>query len=438
MLGCRDAGMPGNLKKPSLTFGKDRLKNVHVSEKGAKTVSGIAGALFIAAIVVLFQACPPKHPEAPLPPPAVMQKLSPDHYPLFIDDMACDGLIHAIEQSLVYLHKLSKERRFTFGEEQFTAEHLIKSLVHFKAYIAAMPGAVDLSNFIKANYLIYASVGTDALGKVLFTGYYEPNLRGSLKPSGTYKHPVYARPEDLITIDLSRFSTDYRGTTLIGRLSGKTMVPYHDRTAIEGGAITENAVPLAWVDDPVDLFFLQIQGSGKIYLDTGDVLQVHYHISNGKPYRSIGSLLIENNKILKADMSMQKIRAYLKAHPEEIDDIFSYNPSYVFFKLEEDGPRGCLDVKLTPGRSLAIDRRIFPLPSLSFIQTKKPLTDGDGTIAAWVDCSRFVLNQDTGGAIRGPGRADLFWGNGSYAELAAGHMQHSGRLYFLVLRPDVP
>lgn len=135
-------------------------------------------------------------------------------------------------------------------------------------------------------------------------------------------------------------------------------------------------------------------------------------------------------------MSMQKICAYLRKHPEEVETVLNYNSSYVFFKMEEDGPLGYLEVKLIPGRSIALDHRIFPLSALAFIETQKPLVDGDGNIHAWIDCKRFVLNHDTGGVIRGPGRADLFWGNGAYAEIAAGHMQHTGKLYFLILNPD--
>lgn len=134
---------------------------------------------------------------------------------------------------------------------------------------------------------------------------------------------------------------------------------------------------------------------------------------------------------------MQKIIDYLRNHPEEIETVLNYNPSYVFFKIEKDGPLGSLEVKLTPGRSIALDRRLFPPSGLAFIETKKPFLNGDGTIDQWMAFSRFVLNQDTGGAIRGPGRADLFWGNGPYAEIAAGHMQELGNLYFLILKPDI-
>ncbi|MDX9788625.1 MAG: MltA domain-containing protein [Desulfobacterales bacterium] len=404
----------------------------------SKKRMAFAYAFFFSAIILLFQGCPPQRPEAPTLTPSVMTRLPSERYPDFMDDMAFDGIGHAIDQSLSYLKKIPEDRRFTFGPDQFTSNQLIRALSHFKAFIASNPPHADLNTYIRANYWVYEAAGSDTSGEVLFTGYYEPNLRGSRLQTERYQYPVYARPENLIPIDLSLFSPEYKGKTLIGRIAGDKIVPYDDRTAIEGGSLEGIAIPLAWVDDPVDLFFLQIQGSGKIYLNTGEVLNVHYHISNGKPYRSIGKLLIEQNKIPKSDISMQTIRSYLKAHPEELSDIFSYNPSYVFFKTEIDGPIGCLDVKLTPGRSLAVDRRIFPMPTLSFIQTKRPLTDGAGAITAWTDCARFVLNQDTGGAIRGPGRADLFWGNGAYAELAAGHMQHSGRLYFLVLKSDAP
>ncbi|MCP4574944.1 MAG: murein transglycosylase, partial [Deltaproteobacteria bacterium] len=186
----------------------------------------------------------------------------------------------------------------------------------------------------------------------------------------------------------------------------------------------------------VDLFFLFFQGSGIIYLDAGKKINVHYHGSNGHPYRSIGRLLIDEGKIPKEEMSMQAIRHYLSNHPDEVEDILNYNPSYVFFQEEADGPFGCLGVKLTPGRSLALQRKLFPSAALVFIETQKPLADGNGEIQAWADFGRFVLNQDTGGAIVGPGRADLFWGNGEYAKLAAGYMQHEGRFHFLVLKPD--
>jgi membrane-bound lytic murein transglycosylase A len=296
---------------------------------------------------------------------------------------------------------------------------------------------LELNRFLAAHYQVYRSVGSNGKGRVLFTGYYEPYLEGRLTQGDGFNYPVYSRPTDLTTIDLSLFSPDFKGKRLIGRVRNRQMVPYDDRHQIDyEGSLAGKAKVLAWVKDPIDLFFLQIQGSGKIFVNRENPINVHYHTTNGRPYRSIGKLLLEEGKIPKDRMSMQSIRAYLVQHPEEVKRIFSYNPSYVFFKIEDDGPLGYLGVRLTPGRSLALDRRIFPLAALAFVETQKPLLNGDGRIRQWSELYRFVLNQDTGGAIRGPGRADLFWGDGPYAIVAAGHMQQEGSVYFLVLKPD--
>ncbi|MFZ3046735.1 MAG: MltA domain-containing protein, partial [Desulfatirhabdiaceae bacterium] len=208
---------------------------------------------------------------------------------------------------------------------------------------------------------MYRSTGRETDGQVLFIGYYEPFLNGSLNSSARYAWLLYDLPDDLVTVDLGLFSDKFKGEKITGRLSGKTVVPYWERKDIEkSGVMSGKARVLAWVDDPVDLFFLQIQGSGKIRLDTGPVINVHYHGSNGRPYRSVGNLLIERGLIQKQDMSMQRIREYLKAHRDQMDEILNYNPSYVFFRTEPDGPIGSIGVPLTPGRSVAVDRRIFP------------------------------------------------------------------------------
>jgi len=350
--------------------------------------------------------------------------------------MAFEGLENSISKSISYLRRVPSGRMFRFGKESYSTAHMIKSLEHFLSFIKTEPSDKDLKKYIKSNYFVYKSVGSNISGRVLFTGYYEPIIKGSLEKSFEYRFPIYSRPYDLITIDLSLFSEKYKGERIIGRYAEQTVFPYYERNEIENqGVLDSSAEEIAWVKDPVDLFFLQIQGSGKICLEDGDTINVHYHIANGRPYRSIGKLLIDEGKIPKSEMSMQKIRSYLSNHPDEVEAILNYNPSYVFFKIEEEGPLGYLEVKLTPGRSIALDRRIFPLAALAFIETEKPSIN-DGQIDNWAGFSRFVLNQDTGGAIRGPGRADLFWGNGPYAEIAAGHMQHAGKLYFLILKPD--
>ena len=389
-----------------------------------------AGLAVFFTMWVLSCVQPTKAPDR-----GVMEQISTRSYPKFSDDMLYDGLAHSISKSLTYLQRIPVDRKFVFGEDSYTTEHMIRSLEFFLEYIQSHPNSADLENFIRSNYVVYRSIGRDGNGAVLYTGYYEPHLRGSLVQREEYRYPIYARPQDLISIDLSLFSQKYAGERIIARYADKKVLPYHDRSEIDSdGALEGKTEVLAWVGDPVDVFFLQIQGSGKVYLNNGNVLNVHYHTSNGRPYRSIGKLLIDRNKITVEEMSMQKIREYLNNHPDEMEDVFNYNPSYVFFKIESDGPLGNINVKLTPGRSIALDRHIFPKAALCFIETEKPVVDSAGEIQRWQAFSRFALNQDTGGAIRGPGRADLFWGNGPYAEIAAGHLKHPGKLYFLVLK----
>ncbi|MGD8342662.1 MAG: MltA domain-containing protein [Desulfobacterales bacterium] len=389
-----------------------------------------------AALAFIITGCP-----APIkrPPEEVaLIRLSRFSYPDFHDDLELDGLEHSILKSLEYLERVPADRSFQFGEDRYDAVYLKKSLQHFLDFIQTSPSDKELEKFIRTHYIVYQSIGRDQKGEVLFTGYYEPHLSGRLDKNAEYPYPIYALPTDLMKIDLSPFSEKYKGQSIVGRYTDQTVVPYFDRREIEEeNALVGRAEALAWVKDPVDVFFLQIQGSGKIFLDTGEVINVHYHGSNGRPYRSIGKLLIEDQKIPREEMSMQRIRSYLQAHPEEMASVFNYNPSYVFFKIEPEGPLGSINVLLTPGRSVALDRRIFPHAALVFIQTQKPVLNSAGQIDRWVDCRRFVLNQDTGGAIRGPGRADLFWGNGPYAEMAAGHLAHVGELYFLILKPDI-
>ncbi len=365
-------------------------------------------------------------------------RLSPSEYPAFADDMNYRELAESIGQSLKYLRKIPKDRKFSFGEDSYDAAHMIRSLENFLVFIEKNPSQKETEKFIRSRYLVYKSIGRDQQGEVLFTGYYEPLLRGSRRESAEYRYPVYGPPKDMMTVDLSGFSSDLKGKKIIGRIDGDQFLPYYERKEIEQNQVLRGKAPeLAWVNDPVDLFFLQIQGSGKIALDNGETINVHYHSKNGRAYKSIGQVLIDEKKISKEEMSMQKIRQYLREHPEEQNRILNANPSYVFFSIEKEGPLGAINVPLTPGRSVATDLSLFPRAALTFLQTQKPVaaSDGSGKVADWVPFSRFVLNQDTGGAIKGPGRADIFWGNGEYAEIAAGHLKHTGSLYFLVMKP---
>lgn len=379
-----------------------------------------------------------KVPPTRIDGPALRQ-VPPGQYPQFSDDLRYHDLENSIYQSLIYLRKIPPNRRFRFHGDSFDTRHMIRSLAHFSEFIRSRPSPEALQTFIARDFLIYKSTGAAETGDVLFTGYYEPMLMGSLENSPDYPYPVYSLPQDLAFIDLALFDSRFEGEKkIIGRFTeDQKIIPYYERGEITDDLLKGKSVPLAWVNDRIDLFFLEIQGSGKIQLESRpDPINVHYHASNGHRYKSIGALLINEEKIPREEMSMQKIREYLNNHPEDIDRILNHNPSVIFFKIEKSGPLGCLGVPVTPGRSLALQKRIFPSAALTFIESQKPRIDDNGRIYEWVDFKRFALNQDTGGAIQGPGRADLFWGHGKYAEIAAGYMQHPGNLYFLVLKPD--
>ncbi len=406
--------------------------------KSNRTEHSIVKGCLLLLVLIMPSGCAWLPAPAERPTPALV-RLSVDQYPDFSDELFLDNLAYGIGQSLAYLDRVPAERTFRFGEDSYSALHLIRSLAVLRAFVERRPDPQEMNRFIAQRFRVYRSSGGPESGQVLFTGYYEPHLRGSREPGVRYRYPVFAMPKDLMVIDLSAFSEAFKGKRIVGRLQGNTVVPYPDRQAIESDpTFAGKAPPIAWVDDRVDLFFLQIQGSGRIYLSDGTFIRVHYHGSNGRPYRSIGRLLIDEGKIPAEEMSMQRLKAYLQEHPADVDAILNHNPSYVFFKTETTGPIGAIGVDLTPGRSVAVDRRVFPMAAPAFLITQIPVVDGNGRIDRWMDFSAFALNQDTGGAIRGPGRVDIFWGNGPYARIAAGHMQHQGSFYLLVLDPDLP
>lgn len=383
---------------------------------------------------------PPRVPAPPILPPTAetaLKRLEPDAYPDFTDDLDYESLERALTLSISYLRDAAPERVFRFGPDQYDTLHVLKSLQHFQGFIRNRPPARSLQQFIRDEFRVYRSAGRDDKAEVLYTGYYEPLLKGSLNRRLEFSYPVYPRPDDLVTIDLGLFSEKYKGDTIVGRLAGGRVIPYYDRREIvEDGVLYGKVEPIAWVEDPVDLFFLHIQGSGRIALEDGRTLHLNYAAKNGRPYRSVGQLLIEEGRITREEMSMQRIKAYLRQNPFETQRVLNHNPSFIFFRIVPDGPLGALNFKLTPGRSLALDLKLFPPAALAFIETSKPIGDAFGRVQAWTPCHRFALNQDTGGAITGPGRADLFWGSGPYAELAAGHLKHTGTLHFIVLKPE--
>lgn len=262
-----------------------------------------------------------------------------------------------------------------------------------------------------------------------FTGYYEPEMAGSLVRDGKFTTPLLGRPDDLIQADLGRFIPDLHGRSITGRVAGHALVPYFSRAEIERGALDGQHLELLFVADPVDAFFLQVQGSGRVDLPDGSVVRVAYAAQNGLPYVAIGRKLVERGALPQDGVTMQAIRAWLAAHPQEVAQMLDENPSYVFFRLRQgvapdQGPPGALGVPLVPGRSIAVDRGVIPLGAPVWLDTTDP---ADGS-----KFQRLMLAQDTGGAIKGARRADIFFGWGEAAEQRAGAARQPGTQYVLL------
>jgi len=274
---------------------------------------------------------------------------------------------------------------------------------------------------------VYAKDG-ETLG--LITGYYEPLLKGSWEQTEEYQYPLYGVPEDLLVVDLGAVYPQLKGMRLRGKLVGNKVVPYHDRAQLDDDQELLQGAEILWVNSPVDLFFLHIQGSGLIQLADGSITAVGYAEQNGHPYQSIGRVLIEMGELDKEEVTLFTIRDWLKSNPDRLSEVLSMNPSYVFFELRDaraDGPTGSLNVALTPRRSIAVDRNVIPLGAPVWLQTTLPNEDQS-------PLNQLMLAQDTGGAIKGHVRADVFWGRGGEAEKMAGLMKQPGELFVLLPR----
>ena len=362
----------------------------------------------------------------------------PPTFTPFGDDLSVDSLRAALRRSLEYLKKLPPERIVGEAPRRLTAGEMVASLKAFEPLLAEWRCPECFARELHARFDILPSSAQAETAEVLFTGYYQPVLEGSRARTEKFRYPIYSPPADLIAAEVVTVGAAPKIDRVFGRADGEQFLPYYTRSEIdEAGRLRGRGLEIAWVADPVELFFLHIQGSGIIRLADGGELSVGYAAQNGWPYRSIGRLLIDDGKIAREAMSMQSLRRYLNEHRAEQSEIFDYNPSYVFFRVNPDSAAlGSLEVPVTAGRSIATDSRLFPKGALALIETELPVIDAAGQLTGWRPITRFVLNQDTGGAIRGLQRADIYFGAGGEAEGLAGYMNRQGRMFFLVLKKD--
>jgi len=285
----------------------------------------------------------------------------------------------------------------------------------------------SIRQFFEQHFTPYRIISADGSEEGLVTGYYEPLLHGSRKPSARYRYPLYAAPDELLVIDLGELYPELKDLRLRGRLDGRRVIPYYSRAEIMNNPALLNGHELLWVEDEVELFFLQIQGSGRVQLDTGEIVKIGFADQNGYPYNSIGRILVQQGELPLEKASMQGIKQWGEENPHKLKPLLQQNARFVFFReLPGDlsGPIGALGVPLTAGRSIAIDPRSIPQGAPVFLATTWPNSDRP--------LNRLMVAQDTGSAIKGGIRADFFWGYGPEAGNQAGKMKQQGRMWVLM------
>ena len=343
-----------------------------------------------------------------------------------------------------YLHAVSFDQLPGWAEDDLTqlwpaflasCEVMIRRAVWQEVCTDAQQiGVIDgagMRSFFESRFLPHQVRNADGSASGTVTGYYEPLLRGSRTRSGVFQTPLYRTPGDLLTIDLGSVYPELKNMRLRGRLSGNKVLPYYTRAELMQNGLAPGA-DLVWVDNAIDAFFLQVQGSGRVTLaDSKETIRIAYADQNGHPYKSIGRYLVERGELKLEQASMQGIKAWAAANPQRLQELLNANPSFVFFKEEKivdpgKGPRGALGVPLTAQRSIAIDPQFIALGAPVFVSTTRPNSD--------LPLRQLMMAQDTGGAIRNPVRADFFWGFGDEAGELAGKMKQAGQMWLLLPR----
>lgn len=338
---------------------------------------------------------------------------------------ACSDLSEleaAVNNSLNYLGKPSS--RLFYPTNEISHSQAVDSLKAFAGLIASGDSAEELNARIREQFDVYTSVGCDDQGTVLFTGYYTPIFEGSTEPGGRFKYPLYGQPEDLVK--------NAAGVTL-GRRSGGGVTPYPSRAEIESSEMFKGR-EIMWLADPFEVYIVHVQGSARILQPDGSLIGIGYTANNGHEYQSIARKMVDDGKIRKDQLNQASMIAYFKAHPDEVADYTRLNPRFVFFRITDGTPRGSLNEPVIPLRSIATDKAIYPRGGLTFISTTLPRAVGDKVTQE--PYSGFALDQDTGGAIRAPGRCDVYMGVGEAAGKLAGQTYREGRLYYLILKPE--
>ncbi len=369
---------------------------------------------------------PPQEPDynKPLPPgeKALVKLTDPSQWPDFSEGYyRRKNLELAAGYSLEYLSKPSSHQFFPYCG--ITHERAVASIEAFIKVLDAAESGEALDVMIKELFDIYQSRGYDDNGIVLFTGYYRPIFDGRLEPDAEFRFPLHRRPEDLVMDP---------ATNVYGREGGGA---YYTRAEIDNGALAGRGLELCYLRDRFEAYIVTIQGSGRLRLADGSLFDIGYHGNNGHEYASVGQALVDKGLISARELSLQGLIRFFQAHPEQLDQALAVNDRYVFFTPRGGGPFGSLDVPVTPFRSIATDKEVYPRACISFVRTIVPARDRSGSISPH-RYSGFAMDQDTGGAIRAAGRCDFFMGTGPEVGELAGRVFSEGQLYYIFLKED--
>jgi membrane-bound lytic murein transglycosylase A len=410
-------------------------------EEGSMSFSRLAiGSICLLAMISV--GCQPKKPAPPpqvdylqeLPPGSLaLRKISPSEYPTFrlADAQQTHAMLQAIDYSVIYLEKPSSATYFPYldisHERALATLHALRDVI--ETQLEQAPGAGDLNETIRAKFDVYKSIGGydqssgQYTGNVLFTGYFTPIYSASPTRTAEFQWPIYKRPGDLVT------SSD--GARAFRKMPDGSLVPYYSRAQIETGQVLAGQ-ELAWLQDRFDAYVITVQGSAKLRMPDGRIVEVGYAGNNGYEYVSPGKRMLADGVITRDQLSLRGIKAYFASHPASMEKYLTINPRTVFFKETAGGPYGSLGQPVTPMATIATDKQVYPRALAAFLSVQIP--DGSGGASLW---EGFMLDQDTGGGIRAAGRCDIYMGIGPAAEARAGQQLYAGQLYYLALKPEL-
>lgn len=355
--------------------------------------------------------------------------------PAMSDDRDLEGLREALVRGIAYLRKKPAGAAWPYGPDTVPASRVLATLERVDAELARRGLGPGFFTWLRGACEVYQTTR-----EVTFTGYHLASLRASRQRGGKYRYPLYRRPDDHLRIELSRFDFFDQATgvpkVIPARVRGRKVVPYYSRAEIDfQGVLAGKGAEILWADSLLDVHSLHVQGSGVVQLDTGDEVLVGFADSNGRRFRGIGGYLLGAGRIPPNRSSPSAVNAFLEAHPEQVEEVLSANARYIFFRELKGGPLGALGVELTAHRAIATDLDVFPPGALVLIESQRPEFDDAGKVRAWHRFQRLVLNFDTGAAIRGPARADLYCGYGPDNQRIAEATKKPGSMRFLLLKP---